>query len=172
MATILENLPDAAMTEVPPTAVGELWFLQHFMTDWTLVVLGKGLSELRLRRVGRGHFETPDKKNTIIHILMECNEYGCIFLYLFLWQQDIHMPGLHVDSIISCHQRIVNFVPSWPEYVLPCTYFLCKVHSGNEATSACAIIRFSFFYESLVQNMQSTYFSILASYLLLVYIAS
>ena len=57
MATIPENLIDTATTEVPSTAVSEMWLLQHFLTDWTLVVFRKRLSKLRLRRDGRGHVE-------------------------------------------------------------------------------------------------------------------
>jgi len=57
VATIPENLINTATTEVPSTAVSEMWLLQHFLTDWTLVVFRKRLGELRLGRVGRGHFE-------------------------------------------------------------------------------------------------------------------
>jgi len=57
VATTSENSIDTATTEVPSTAVSEMWLLQHFLTDWTLVVFRKRLSELWLRRVGRGHFE-------------------------------------------------------------------------------------------------------------------
>jgi len=57
VATIPENLIDTATTEVPSTAVSEMWLLQYFLTDWTLVVFRKRLSKLRLRRDGRGHVE-------------------------------------------------------------------------------------------------------------------